>query len=104
MLLDSPSYFLILAGLLSVLTAGFAMQEMIKQAWLREEKPSIGGLLVPFLAMCAGFIVMMASCLQVFGIPASGAFGFSVPFILALAGFVWWRLAAELSGSGGSFF
>ncbi|UFP94554.1 hypothetical protein [Gloeobacter morelensis] len=97
-----PSYFLILGGFLAVLTAGAALQEMIKQAWLREEKLNFPDLLVPYLAMCAGFIAMMASGLQIFGIPAAGAYGFTVPFILALAGFVWWRLTVEISGGGGS--
>ncbi|AGY56886.1 hypothetical protein [Gloeobacter kilaueensis] len=99
-----PSYLLILAGIFALITAGAALQEMIKQAWLREEKPDFGRLLVPYLTMGAGLVALMASGLEIFGIPPAGAYGVSIVLVLTVAGFVWWRLTAELTGKGSNFF
>jgi ABC-type Na+ efflux pump permease subunit len=94
-----PPFFLFLAGFLACLTAGAALQELLRQAFLREEQPERGSMLVPFAAIALSFIAMLAGGLLIFGIPPVPAFALSAPLVLALAGLVWWRLGAELSGN-----
>lgn len=96
--MGDPPLFLMLGGFLAILTSGIALQEVLKQAFFREEKPNALSLGVCFFGLCGGFIALMGGGLRIFGLPWPGVIGFTLLFIGGLGGFVWWRLTAELSG------
>lgn len=93
------SVFLIFAGVFATLTAGLALQETLRQAYFRDEKPILSQLIVPFLAICAGLATMLAGGLQILGFSLLTALGIALLLVVALAAVVWWRLLVELSGT-----
>jgi hypothetical protein len=90
--------FLMLVGVLAILTSGLALQEVLKQAFFREEKPSTLSMAVSFLGLCSGLVALMSGCLRIFNLPWPGVLSFTVLFVGGLGGLVWWRLTAELTG------
>jgi hypothetical protein len=90
--------FLMLVGILAILASGVALQEVLKQAFFREEKPNMLSLAVSFLGLCGGLIALMSAALRIFGLPWPGVLSFAVLFIGGFGGLVWWRLNAELTG------
>lgn len=96
LLLPTPPYFLIGMALLALLAGGSALQEVLRQAFLTGHKPNLNQMSIPYLAICAGFLVMLASCLQIVGFSALGGYLVAVPFVVSFAAFVWWRLLAEI--------
>lgn len=100
-----PPYFLLVAGLLAGLTAGKAFEVTLKQLvleWSRTRSSRIlnnlGGsqLLVPFLGICGGVCVFLASGLAVFGFPLSLSYLISVLLTLGTASLIWSQLGKLL--------
>jgi uncharacterized protein (DUF2062 family) len=100
-----PPYFLLIAGLLASITSGLAFESTLKQSvneWARNRSTqtlaNVQGfsLLLPFLGMCAGVCVFLASGVQIFGFPNSFAYALALPLTLLTALLVWSQLGKIL--------
>ncbi|MBE9080440.1 hypothetical protein IQ241_24670 [Romeria aff. gracilis LEGE 07310] len=101
-----PPYFLLLAGLLISLTSGAAFSQVLKQTvndWY--EKRSTRSLAklqgidvqLPFLGICMGICIFLASGLSIFGFSGWVSYGFSLPLTLLSAGLIWTQLKSNLA-------
>lgn len=100
-----PPYFLLIAGLLTGFTSGLAFEATLKQAvsaWARNRstqtlaKVQGFSLLLPFLGICVGTCIFLASGVQIFGLPADFAYVLSFPLTLLTGLLVWWQLGKNL--------
>jgi hypothetical protein len=100
-----PPYFLLVAGLLAGLASGKAFEVTLKQLvheWARTRSSRIlsnlhgSQLLVPYLGMCAGVCVFLASGLTVFGFPTQLSCLLSVLLTLGTAALIWSQLGKLL--------
>ena len=101
-----PPYFLLVAGLFISLTSGLAFEAKLKQSvqeWAVNRSTrtlaTIRGFSIgfPFLGICAGICVFLASGVQIFGFPAAIAYGLSGFMTLLTGGLVWWQLGKTLT-------
>lgn len=100
-----PPYFLILAGLLIGLTSGLAFDATLRQAvrdWSQSRSTrtlanlQTGTLVIPFLGICAGVCLFLASGMQIFGFPGQLAYSAAIPLTVGTAGLVWFQLGKIL--------
>lgn len=101
-----PPYFVLAAGLLISLTCGSAFAatlQQIVQKWSRDRaantiaKLPTKQLTVPFLGICAGVCLFLASGLEVFGFPTWLSYVVGIPTTLLIALLVWFQLGSMLS-------
>lgn len=108
-----PPYFLMLAGFLAAIAAGSAFSASLQQAtkaWARDPEASSLenirniSLQLPYLGICAGVCVSLASGIQFFGFSAKIAYGLSTLMTLLMAWLVWRQLGVILAQlqAGGS--
>ncbi|MGD1932569.1 MAG: hypothetical protein ACFB12_27055 [Leptolyngbyaceae cyanobacterium] len=99
-----PPYVLLVAGLLAAIAAGSAFSAILQQStqnWSADRTQSLKtirgfSLQLPYLGICAGTCVFLASGVQLFGFPASGAYAVSAPIIALMAGLLWRQLGVIL--------
>lgn len=101
-----PPYFLLVAGFLAALAAGSAFGATLQQAtqaWAQnretESLEAIRGfsLQLPYLGVCIGVCVFLASGIQFFGFSASVAYGMGAVLTLFMGWLVWRQLGVILS-------
>lgn len=100
-----PPLFLFAFGLFVSIACGLAFEGTLKQGlskWnqdhSRESLAQIQGptLQLPYLGICAGVCLFLASGLGIFMIPPTFAYGVSVLLTIAIAGLVWSQLGKLL--------
>ena len=103
--LPQPPYFLLIAGLLIGITCGAAFEGTLKQrinTWSKERTSNLSeildgfNLLLPFLGICAGICIFLASGLEIFSINTWIAYGLALPMTIFIAALVWLQLGQLL--------
>ena len=103
---QTPPYFLLVAGLLIAITSGSAFSAVLKEsveAWYKNRSTrSISklqglALQLPFIGICLGSCVFLASGMSIFGFSAKIAYGMAAPLVLLSAGLVWSQLKKNLA-------
>lgn len=101
-----PPYVLILAGFLSAIAAGTAFGATLQQstqAWAKNRDASslesIRGfsLALPYIGICVGVCVFLASGIQFFGFSAMPAYGLGAVLTAAMGWLVWRQLGVILT-------
>jgi hypothetical protein len=96
-----PPYFLLIAGLLAGIACGRAFEMTLRQAvqeWSQTRSTRIlqqlqgFSLLIPFLGICGGICVFLASGLNIFGLPLQFSYITSVVLTLITGLLVWSQL------------
>jgi uncharacterized protein (DUF2062 family) len=100
-----PPYFLLVAGLLASITSGLAFEATLKQsvqAWAESRSTraiaNLQGmaLILPFVGICAGVCVFLASGISIFGFSTPLAYAISLPLTIGTAWLVWFQLGRIL--------
>ncbi|GAB4379072.1 MAG: hypothetical protein Kow00121_32340 [Elainellaceae cyanobacterium] len=100
-----PPYFLLIAGLLASLASGLAFEATLKQAvqeWANNRstrtlaKLQGSALRLPYLGMCVGICVFLASGVQIFGFPAALAYAIATSLTIFIGLLVWSQLGKIL--------
>jgi formate hydrogenlyase subunit 3/multisubunit Na+/H+ antiporter MnhD subunit len=100
-----PPYFLLIAGLLVGITSGIAFEATLKQSaqeWSRNRSTrtiaNLKGvsLRLPFLGICSGVCVFLASGVAIFGFPAKVGYAIALPMTILIGGLVWVQLGSVL--------
>jgi hypothetical protein len=100
-----PPYFLLVAGLLAGITSGLAFEATLKQSaqdWAKNRSTrtlaNLKGmsLRLPFLGICAGICVFLASGVAIFGFSAKAGYAIAFPMTLLIGGLVWVQLGSVL--------
>lgn len=100
-----PPYVLLIAGLLTSLTSGLAFDATLKQGvqkWSNERSTRTlatlqgAALRLPYLGICVGVCVFLASGVQIFGFPTNLAYAIAVPLTIGTALLVWSQLGKIL--------
>lgn len=100
--LPQPPYFLVLAGLLIGITCGLAFQATLKQKaqdWLKlpvSQKIDLSVLQIPFLGMCLGICVFLASGFEIFLLDSWLAYAIAFPTTIFIGSLVWIQLGQLL--------
>lgn len=103
---SDPPFFLLAAGLLISITSGLAFEAILKQAvqaWSQHRSTrtlaNLQGLqlFLPFLGICGGTCIFLASGLQVFSFPAWLAYGIASPLTALSGALVWYQLGKVLA-------
>jgi hypothetical protein len=103
--LPQPPFFLLLVGLFVGLTCGLAFEATLKDTvntWYktpgRSERNLLetGSLQLPFLGICLGICIFLASGLEIFIADRWLAYALSLPMTLFIAGLVWTQLGILL--------
>lgn len=100
--LPQPPYFLVLAGLLTGITCGLAFQATLKQKaqdWLKlpaSERIDRSVLQFPFLGMCLGICVFLASGFEIFLLNPWLAYALALPTTIFIGSLVWLQLGELL--------
>ena len=108
-----PPYFLLLAGLFIGVTSGAAFGKTLKQTvreWSQKRSNQILQdlrgiqLQLPFLGMCVGICIFLASGLEIFAFPVWFAYSISTALTIVSAALVWFQLGKLLEAleKGGS--
>lgn len=101
----NPPYFLLFAGLLISITSGSAFESTLKGSvneWARNRSTrslaTMRGLAlkIPFLGICLGIWLFLASGISIFGFPGPIAFGVSLLLTLLTGVLVWTQLGQIL--------
>ena len=96
-----PPYFLLVAGLLAGLACGRAFEVTLRQAvktWSETRSTRIlqqlqgFSLSVPFLGICGGICVFLASGLNIFGLPLQFSYITSIVLTIMTGVLVWSQL------------
>lgn len=104
--LYTPPYFFMVAGLLIAVTSGAAFSAVLKQAvqdWYQKRSTrslaTLQGLdlQLPFIGICTGACIFLASGLGIFGFPVSWAYAAALLMTFLSAGLVWRQLKANLA-------
>ncbi|MEG3437905.1 hypothetical protein V0288_12325 [Pannus brasiliensis CCIBt3594] len=104
--LPQPPYFLVFAGLFIGVTCGVAFEATLKDVvntWYksqnRQERNLLqtGSLQLPFLGICAGICVFLASGLEIFIADRWISYALALPMTIFIAGLVWTQLGSVLS-------
>lgn len=103
--LPTPPYLLIALGLFVAFTSGLAFEATLKQK-AREilknpssqtiEKSRGWELLIPFLGMCFGACLVLATGLETFNIGRLTTYAISLPVTIAIAYLIWNQLGKLL--------
>nr|WP_275974285.1 hypothetical protein [Argonema galeatum] len=100
-----PPYFFLLAGLLAGITSGLAFEATLKQLvqeWsISRSTRTIAylqgvQLQLPFLGICIGICIFLASGLEVFGFPTSLSYGVAIILTLFTGLLIWSQLSKLL--------
>ncbi|NJO42350.1 MAG: hypothetical protein HC865_17415 [Cyanobacteria bacterium RU_5_0] len=100
-----PPYFLLFAGLFVGIASGLAFEATLKQAvqeWARNRSTrtlaNLQGmtLKLPYLGICTGICVFLASGVQVFGFPTNLAYAIATTLTIATSILVWSQLGKNL--------
>jgi len=103
---DTPPYFLLAAGLFISITSGLAFSAVLKGSvgdwYAKKSTRSISklrgfDLQLPFLGICLGSCVFLASGMSIFGFPTKIAYAMASPLILLSALLVWTQLRKNLA-------
>lgn len=103
--LPEPPYFFLLAGLLAGITSGLAFEATLKQLvqeWARTRSSRMLAyaqglqMQIPFLGICLGVCVFLASGLEIFGFPKLLSYTISVTLTVLIAALVWSQLGQLL--------
>jgi len=107
--LPEPPYFLVFVGLFMGISCGLAFEATLKEkvkVWLRTPQSSLKDLdlQLPFVGICVGICVFLASGVEIFLGDAWLSYGLSVPITLFIAALVWRQLDSLLQQlkTGGS--
>lgn len=101
-----PPYVLLLAGFLAAIAAGSAFGATLQQstqAWVKNRETSsleaIRGLSLqlPYLGICIGVCVFLASGIQFFGFSASAAYALGAVLTVLMGLLVWRQLGVILA-------
>ncbi len=100
-----PPYFFLLAGLLAGITSGLAfegaLKELVKEWSISRSTRSLAylqgiQLKLPFLGICIGICIFLASGLEVFGFPTSLSYGVAIILTLFTGILIWSQLSKLL--------
>lgn len=100
-----PPYFFLLAGLLAGITSGLAfegaLKELVKEWSISRSTRSLAylqgiQLKLPFLGICIGICIFLASGLEVFGFPTSLSYGIAIILTLFIGILIWSQLSKLL--------
>lgn len=100
-----PPYFLLIAGLLISITSGLAFEATLKQAvqeWANNRSTRTlarlqgSALRLPYLGICVGICVFLASGVQIFNFPAGLAYAIAASLTLFIGLLVWSQLGKIL--------
>lgn len=100
-----PPYVLLIAGLLAALTSGVAFDATLRQGvqkWsLNRSTRTLAvlqgiALRLPYLGICIGVCVFLASGVQIFGFPTKLAYAIALPLTLFTGLLVWSQLGKNL--------
>ena len=102
-----PPYFLLVFSLFIGITCGLAFQTALKQKvmqWTKTKKASTqiqtnlntSDIYVPFLGICVGICMFIASGLGIFSIDPWIAYGISLPTTIFIASLIWYQLTDML--------
>lgn len=103
--LPEPPYFLVILGFFIGMTCGLAFEATLKQTvkvWSKnptqKNLDSIQGfkLQLPFLGMCLGVCIFLASGLEIFLLNSWIAYSVSLPVTIFIAALVWVQLGKLL--------
>jgi len=103
---QTPPYFLLVAGLLIAIASGTAFSAVLKEAvgdWYRNRSTrSISkmqgfDIQLPFAGICLGSCIFLASGMSIFGFSASVAYAMATPLVLLSAWLVWSQLKKNLA-------
>jgi hypothetical protein len=108
-----PPYVLLIAGFLAAISSGFAFSTSLKQFvndWnANRSTRSLANLRgvqlqLPFIGICAGVCVFLASGIQLFGFSSKVAYGMGLPLTILIALLIWSQLGKilQLLEQGGS--
>jgi uncharacterized membrane protein len=104
-IISDPPYVLLIAGLFASLASGVAFDAVLKQSvreWSKNRSAktlvALQGmpLLLPFLGICAGVCVFLASGLQIFIFSAKIGYGIALPMTILIGWLVWTQLGKIL--------
>lgn len=102
----NPPYVLLIAGLLAAIVSGVAFEQMLKQSvkdWsLNRSTRTLATLRgfslgIPFIGICIGVCVFLASGIEIFGFPTMIAYTLSFVLTVMTAGLVWYQLGIILT-------
>lgn len=102
----TPPYLLLIVGLFMGVTSGLAFGATLQQAvqdWSQNRSTrtlaNLRGsqLTLPFLGICIGICMFLASGLEVFGFPTWTAYAASIPMTLFIGILVWSQLGNNLN-------
>lgn len=100
-----PPYVLLIAGLLAAITSGVAFDATLRQGvqkWSTARSTRTLALLqgvalrLPFLGICSGVCVFLASGVQIFGFPTKFAYAIALPLTILTGWLVWTQLGKIL--------
>ncbi|MDX2097280.1 MAG: hypothetical protein SFW36_05845 [Leptolyngbyaceae cyanobacterium bins.59] len=103
--LPQPPYFLLVVGLFIGVTSGLAFDATLRQAvreWADNRSTHTlanlqnGKLVIPFLGICAGICLFLASGVQIFGFPSQISYVIALPLTIGTAALVWFQLSRIL--------
>lgn len=103
---QTPPYFLLVAGLLIAIASGTAFSGVLKESigdWYKNRSTrSISkmqgfDLQLPFVGICLGSCIFLASGMSIFGFPTLISYGMALPLVLLSAGLVWYQLRKNLA-------
>lgn len=101
-----PPYLFLVVGLLAGLTSGLAFEATLKQLmqeWSKTRSTRTIAYLqgvqlqLPFLGICGGICVFLASGLEVFGFPTILSYGVAIPLTVFIGVLVWSQLGKLLT-------
>lgn len=104
-LFPQPPYFFLVAGLLTGITSGLAFEATLKQLvqeWSKTRSTrtlvNLQGiqLQLPFLGICIGICIFLASGLEVFGFPTNLSYAVAIPLTVFIGLLVWSQLSKLL--------
>ena len=101
--LPQPPYFLLVFGLFIGVTCGLAFEATLKQKakdWFSSsdrEAVDQSVLLLPFIGICIGICVFLASGLEIFILNTWISYALALPTTLLTAALVWYQLKRVLA-------
>lgn len=102
----TPPYLLLLVGLFAGITSGFAFESSLKlmvQTWYENQDTETlsntrrTALTLPYLGICLGICLFLASGLGVFLLPTWFCYAVSVPMTIFIGYLVWSQLGVNLT-------
>lgn len=100
-----PPYVMLIAGFLAAITSGVAFDTTLRQGvqkWsLNRSTRTLAvlqgiALRLPYLGICSGVCVFLASGVQIFGFPTKLAYAIALPLTIFIGILVWSQLGKNL--------